>query len=267
MTFCPKRVHQIMRYAVSVASNADDYRQRELGPIHLIKYVYLADLAYAKKHGGATYSGVRWRFHHFGPWATEVWTEIETAMAFRGIRHRSFRGQYKDDVSRWGSEDRELQERTECELPFEIMRATKSAVHEFANDTAGLLQWVYRTPPMLHAAPAEDLDFLTVIQDQGDTKGERATGESVAEPSKSARKRQKAAHETLRARFQDALKKRRQARSSAAKPRPPRYDEVFAKGQRWLDSLGGGPVEEQAGELVVSEAIWKSATRTEPEIP
>ena len=37
--------------------------------IHLIKCVYLADLAYDKEHNGQTYTGIPWRFYHFGPWA------------------------------------------------------------------------------------------------------------------------------------------------------------------------------------------------------
>ena len=41
------RIHSILRYAVAVASGEDDFRRRELGPIHLIKYLYLADLAHA----------------------------------------------------------------------------------------------------------------------------------------------------------------------------------------------------------------------------
>lgn len=36
------RVDAIIKYALSVASQNDNFTERELGPIHLIKYVYLA---------------------------------------------------------------------------------------------------------------------------------------------------------------------------------------------------------------------------------
>jgi len=261
------RTRQIMRYAVAVASNGDDLRRRELGPIHLIKYVYLADLAYAESQGGVTFTGIPWRFYHFGPWAPEAWREIEPAMDLQAIRRRSFQGRYQDDVSRWRSEEPELEECLERDLPFVVAQAVRSAVHDFANDTSGLLHHVYRTPPMLRAAPEERLDFTTVVPE--DDEPVPAKTEETPQPplSKTARKRRKQAHNALRVRFQEALRKSRRTRPSKVKPRPPRYDEVFARGQEWLDSLAGEPIESLEGELLVSEAIWKSPTRSEPRIP
>lgn len=43
-------------------------------------------------------------------------------------------------------------------------------------------------------------------------------------------------HDELRSRFQEALRRRSQRAWVVAEPQP-RYDEVFAKGQEWLDSL------------------------------
>ncbi len=85
MTIHHQRIHQVMRYALGVAGNEDEYRDRELGEIHLIKYVYLADLAHAEKHGGVTYTGIPWRFHHFGPWAEEAFCEIKPSMEMLGL--------------------------------------------------------------------------------------------------------------------------------------------------------------------------------------
>jgi hypothetical protein len=242
----PERIHKIMRYAVGVASNADDPQRRELGPIHLIKYAYLGDLAYAAAHDGETYTGAPWRFHHFGPWTTEVWKEIEPAMTCPLIRHRSFRGRFQDDVSRWRSEDPELEERLERELPFPVARAVRAAVRVFGNDTPSLLHNVYRTPPMLHAAPEEALDFSTSGREHDFPRSGAAPEKAEAPLSKTAQKRRRAAHEDLRRRFQDALRRRQQARSSMVKPRPPRYDEVAVKGQEWLDSCTGS-AEKQLG--------------------
>jgi hypothetical protein len=52
-----KKVDQLLKYILAAAGQAD-YGNREVGPIHLIKYVYLADLAFAEKHGGETFT---WR--------------------------------------------------------------------------------------------------------------------------------------------------------------------------------------------------------------
>lgn len=89
--------------------------------------------------------------------------------------------------------------------------------------------------------------------------------ETAAPLSKTARKRQKVAHDDLCARFQKALKKSREARMPTS--RPPVYDELFFKGQEWLDSLAGEPITPIRGELIVSEEIWKSPTRSDPGIP
>jgi len=46
-----KRVDLLLKYILTAAGQ-EDLGQQELGPIHLIKYVYLADLIFAEKHGG-----------------------------------------------------------------------------------------------------------------------------------------------------------------------------------------------------------------------
>ena len=71
-----KRFDLLLKYILAAAGQ-EDPGHRELGPIHLIKYLYLADLIFAEKHGGETYTGALWRFHHFGPWSPEVYSRIE----------------------------------------------------------------------------------------------------------------------------------------------------------------------------------------------
>lgn len=76
------KVDKIIQFALLVAGEEDDFRDRQLGPIHLIKYVYLADLAYAKHHDGETFTGAKWQFYKFGPWAQEVNQRIEPALLY-----------------------------------------------------------------------------------------------------------------------------------------------------------------------------------------
>ena len=50
------RVDLLLKFIIAAAGQ-EDYGDREVGPIHLIKYVYLADLAFAEKYDGETDHG------------------------------------------------------------------------------------------------------------------------------------------------------------------------------------------------------------------
>lgn len=58
----PGKIDTVIQYALAVAAEAENYRDRELGPIHLIKFVYLGDLA-SSTESGTSFTGVKWRFH------------------------------------------------------------------------------------------------------------------------------------------------------------------------------------------------------------
>ena len=62
----------LLQYALLVAGEEDEHTDRQLGPIHLIKYVYLSDLAFAERNDGKTFTGVNWQFYKFGPWSQAV---------------------------------------------------------------------------------------------------------------------------------------------------------------------------------------------------
>jgi hypothetical protein len=255
------RIQQVMRYAVAVAANADDFKRRELGPIHLLKYVYLADLAHAEKHGGQTYTGIPWRFHHFGPWAQEAWQQIPAAMALGSICQCSFQSADQADRVRWRSKEPELEGKLESSLPHEVSRAVKLVVKDLGNDTYGLLHHVYSTLPMRKAAPEEPLDFSMATAEP-----EELTLPPEGEPpqeqlSKTARKRRQQAHDALRLRFQETLKKRRQRRAQPT-VEPVQKTADLMEVLEWVDSLAGEPMEPLKGELIVSDDIWKSPARS-----
>jgi hypothetical protein len=63
------KIDLLIQYAILIAGQEDEYFDRQLGPIHLIKYVYLADLAYAEHNYGETFTGIDWQFYKFGPWS------------------------------------------------------------------------------------------------------------------------------------------------------------------------------------------------------
>ncbi len=74
------KIDKLIQYIVLVAGQKDEAFDRELGPIHLIKYLYLSDLAYAASHEGRTYTGLPWRFHHHGPYCQEAFQRLEPAL-------------------------------------------------------------------------------------------------------------------------------------------------------------------------------------------
>lgn len=74
------RVDLVLQYSLLVAGEQDTSFDRQLGPIHLLKYVYLADLFHATKNEGATYTGTEWKFYKFGPWSQSVNERIEPAL-------------------------------------------------------------------------------------------------------------------------------------------------------------------------------------------
>lgn len=259
-----EKVDLLIKFALATAGR-EDPGQQELGPIHLVKYVYLADLAYAEKHTGEIFTGIPWRFHHFGPWAVDVYNRIGPVARDVGAAERIFPSKYGDeDVVRWKVEDDELYDELDARLPSEVGRAIRTAVHKFGGDTNSLLHHVYKTAPMLQAAPGESLDFRLAGTAFAESRPVIPDALRVALSTKE-KKRRKEALVSLRAKIQERLRAPR-SREMVAPPAP-RYDEVFLKGQCWLDALAGEPVERCEGELDFSEAIWKSPFRSDPGVP
>lgn len=250
-----RKVDLIIQYALAVASEAEDYRERELGPIHLLKYVYLADLGHAQSEG-SSFTGADWRFHHFGPWSSAIHNRIAPAAQAIHASERRFPSRFKeDDAVRWRVQDQNLAEKLESKLPWSVARSVKQAVHKHHNDTTALLHEVYRTAPMLNAAPEEILDLN--LPKEPPEKVQEATSLPVLSKNKVKK---------LQALVKKRLEENRQTRSLVAPDPPPRYDEVFARGQEWLDSQAGEPVQVARGRIRFSNDVWKSPGRRDPEI-
>jgi len=266
-------VDAIIQYAMTVASGHEDFRARELGPIHFVKYVYLVDLAYAAAHDGATFTGTPWIFHHFGPWSTQVWKQVEPALEAIGAYKKTIAGD-KGDFSRWGMETSTYEDKTHVEKIQSALERVigivaaleiKKSVERYGSETNRLLHDIYLTPPMLAAAPGEDLDFTTAIREKKPL---------IPTPAPPLTERQKKRLAQKRAELKTVFAERmgrKMASLSAAKlksaQRPqPRYDEVFFDGLRVLDELAGGEIQEERITCSISDAIWKSKARHDPEL-
>ena len=263
--FDPTRVDTLLRFVLAVAAEEDELRDRELGPIHLLKYLYLADLAYAERHAGETYTGASWRFHHFGPWSQEVFQRIEPALQSADAEAKRMSSRYADDFTRYrlaGYDAEQIRSEAERVLPMLVQSTLSRAIHEFGSDTASLLRHVYRSAPMVNAAPEEVLDFATAVRETREVYTS-----SVNEPLVRANKRERQRRmNEIREEVQRRLSKRQPLTPPSLGPAP-RYDDVFAAGVQWLDELAGAPVPPAAGELTIDQSVWKSQARREPDVP
>jgi len=256
------RVDLVLKYALAVAGQEDPGNQ-ELGPIHLIKYVYLADLVHAQRHAGTTFTCTPWRFYHFGPWAAGVFERLAPVAHLVEARERRFSySNLEGEGVRWSLRDETVLRESERSLPTDLALELKRLIHKFGSDTYGLLHYVYATLPMLSAAPGEALHFSSLTE--GECSSQRLAGPPRPVLSKSESKKRLKVLTDLRERVAAKLLDHGSSRSS---PTPPRYDDVFFDGLHWLDELGGTPVAAEHGELKFSDEVWKSRGRGEPDLP
>ena len=253
------RVNQVIQYALAIAGGGE-FGERELGPIHLIKYVYLGDLAYSERNEGETFTSVAWRFYHYGPWDAGVFERIEPAAEAVHAERRTFDYGGDQDGVRFQVRSNELIEKMELELPHVVVSAVKKAVREFHADTYDLLDFVYRTGPMTKAAPGDYLDFSPPPP----TAAREPQAQYTARQLKKRRTQLRAVRDQIQEQLKRDIEKRKAKQQELPQPAP-RYDEVFANGQRWLDSLAGPRISPE-GELVFSDEVWKSNGRGDPDI-
>lgn len=258
------RIDLILQYALLVAGDEDDVRDRQLGPIHLIKYVYLADLAFAEANGGATFTGTPWRFYKFGPWSQAVHDRIEPALNAIHADRKVFPGDFNDDGEweRWSLTDDARLAGIAGDLPVCITGRLRVCVHKYLAATPDLLAHVYNTKPMRNAAPNERLDFSSSArQDLPDV------AEEVRPLTVKQKKKLREGMGRLRAKL--AAKKAADMKRQASRPPEPEplHDDVYFAGLEWLDSLAGEKI--PAGEMkaVFTDAIWKSPARIDDDFP
>jgi len=254
------KVDKLIQYIVLVAGQEDDAYDRELGPIHLIKYLYLADLAYAASHDGQTYTGLPWRFHHYGPYCQEAFQRLEPALLAIDADQKTIQSiHYENDFTRWFKSDDELHDQFSRQLDLSVTGAIHRAVHKFGTDTAQLLDFTYKTKPMLNAAPGDTLDFTLA---KAETQPAEASPSPECEPLTRRQERKRAEQlSQLKSKLKQRLSTRTQPKF---KYTPPRYDEVFLKGLEQLDAAVGESISPGDYRASFSEDIWKSKARSDP---
>jgi hypothetical protein len=227
----------------------------------------LADLAFAEKHWGETFTGIPWKFHRFGPWSSEVFNRIKPVVNEINPQERKISSpKLEDDITRYSLIDEDLFEQLDRELPLILTLTIKRLIHLFGDDTTSLLHHVYRTRPMLESAPGEVLSFKMEILEEEEPPQVSKVTEVAAFYRLSSKTKRKTDMKALKERIQAKLAEKRLKREQTPLAKPPRYDDVFFEGVKWLDSLAGEPVQEQEGEVSFSNDIWKSPARMVPDV-
>ncbi|MCG8639161.1 MAG: hypothetical protein MI862_05470 [Desulfobacterales bacterium] len=253
-----KKVYDIIQYSLLVAGQEDDFVDRDLGPIHIIKYVYLADLAYAQYHNGETYTGIDWKFHNFGPWNYDLFECIESAAEEIGAERKVLESQYegKGEYVRYSIGDYDLFEKKGFSLPLVISARLQQDIHKHKKETPGLLNYVYGTKPMASAAPGESLDFSVAIRN----KPEKIEFSSKLE-NLSIKKQKKFFNSLKAIRQNREERKAKPTRGYIQSPVKPIYDEIYDKGIEWVESLAGEKIPKEEFEAFFSDEIWHSKSR------
>jgi hypothetical protein len=255
-----ERTAQIIRFALAKARR-EDHGAGSLGVIHLLKLLYLADLAYAQAHGGASFTGISWVFHHYGPWEKGAWESTASILEDPEIQPVVYAGQHFEKRT-FRLVDEDLADRLFGELeeilPKEVIRAVGSAVHEFGSDTHRLLHHVYLTDPMRAAIPGGLIQFLA-----GPAPG--PCGPLEQPPAISATKMKKI--EEAKAKLRATIAKRaaeKQARRVV--PLPALTEGEHAALEELTRLLGEdedhGPADLQ-GDITFSQDFWTSGFRRE----
>ena len=258
-----KRIDLLLQYVLVVAGQ-DTGWDREIGMIHLIKYVYLADLAYAERHNGQIYTGIPWRFYHFGPWAEEVYQRIEPALTAIGAEKKIIPNPRDEkDVIRWIKSDDELFDRVGNKIDLIVMGCIQKSVRRFGSDTPELLDFVYRTRPMVNAAPGEYLNF-NILRSETVPQDQEPPDIAPKELTVRQKKKQKSALLDLKKRINASLDEKLKRRIVCATP--PRYDEIFFGGIEWLNSSSEEPLDSGEYTAVISDEMWKSKARYDPDL-
>ncbi len=250
------KIDNLLQFILLEAGRDEDFKSRSLGEIHLIKYVYLADLKFAEENNGQTYTGLPWRFHHFGPWETSLWEKIDPALKKINAEKQELSSDKYGNFVRWQLSDDVLYEEKRKNLPFIIKVTLPKYIQEFCNYTPELLHFVYATYPMLKAAPEDVLDFMPSIQTPIIEPKDK-----VIEPKLTPRQIKKRKEKILA--FKSYIKKQFENKKDSNDEVEviPNYDETFFEGLAWLDSLAGEKIKPIQADAVISDNVWKSKAR------
>jgi hypothetical protein len=151
-------VVDLVRLIVWYASS----RGEKLTTLRLVKFLYLADLYHARVSRGETLTGWPWAFVYFGPWCQQVNEAIDNAVKEGIVLGKEYPSKYDDekDYRLFSVDDTDKEPRIIDALPTYVWSKLQWAIQKWADDSSGLLDYVYfETEPMTDAKRGSLLDF------------------------------------------------------------------------------------------------------------
>jgi hypothetical protein len=152
------RYQDLVRAIVWYASKRDE----KLTTLRLVKFLYLADLYHARVSKRETLTGWPWAFVHFGPWCQQANEAINTAASSDLVIAKEYPSKFDDDKDYrlFWLEDTDEEPKIIDALPTYVWSRLQWAIQKWADDSYGLLDYVYfETEPMIDARPGALLDF------------------------------------------------------------------------------------------------------------
>jgi hypothetical protein len=211
-----------------IAYLIDQVRDQEgtLSKTALVKLVYLVDVEHWRRYGRPV-TGLEWRFHHYGPYSTELDREIDDNPLFQV--HGSRRTGYGFSSSpAW----REIQAAFNTNYEPVVKSIADGVARQWGLETLDtILEYVYfETEPMQDAERGETLDFSKIQVEEISIQREPRlsfSDEFITD---------------LRSRWDQREKPRNNAEPGKETIEEPLYDEVY---QEALDTMsrdeGGQP--------------------------
>jgi len=199
-------------------------REEALSPIRLVKFIYLADLYYARKNKGLTLTGWTWRFVHYGPFCVESLQAIKEAVDKGFIEAFPFESQFDEEEHFLYKCESDAEPAIGSMLPYYVAGLLQPAIIKWAGDTYGLLDHIYfETEPMKNVYPGDILDFSKIQ-------------EVIAVKRISMKKLSK----QKLAEGKDLVSKMRESQSKPIKPdyEQPIFDEAYLQALNFLNGEG-----------------------------
>jgi hypothetical protein len=238
-----EQIDNLVKYILACASFSDNFRSRNLKKIHIIKYIYLADLFYAERNG-ETYTHTNWKFYHYGPWEEDLSNDIVKSLIRIGAKEYSTKNDnYEFESYSRNVQDEEFEE-IESKIPAPIHRLERE-IKSLSNNTDEILHRVYQTEPMLNTKPNEIINFQKINQDGKNTNEEIKFNKTKKELA------------SIKERAKEIMNKKMAQTKKASRGI---YDQLYFDAMHAIDSSTGIDSDVKIN-LHIDDSIWKSEWR------
>ena len=224
-----EKILNLVRFIVATARERGFDR---LSTIHIVKYIYIADLFNAKSEG-RTLTPWKWKFWDFGPWTLESYRAVGDAVSRGSISSETRESKYNrlDEANEYqlfycdrdDFGDEELETLGRITIPnARTCTALRGIIGEYGNRINPLLHYVYSTEPLHGKKHGDHLCFDGLAWPE--------TEEAKTVPIK--KKRLKKAKEIM--------KRIKERTPPAYSPPPGKFDDVYYSEMAMLEGDGSG---------------------------